>query len=236
MAGGLIWIFVQPDAVRDGAITIAGPKGHHLARVRRAQRGERGTAICGLTEYEFEVVSVGRNRLEARVVGSGPVHSEPGPELTLLQAALPHPDLDSVLEAATALGVRRFLPVLAERSVARPGPDRQRRWEAIVESAAEQSHRRTLPQVALPSELRTTLEQVGDSRLVVLDPAAKQPLPAVEDESRPVTIAVGPEGGWSPGELEEFRRYESELASLGPFVLRARLAPIAAIAILMHRR
>ena len=236
MSGGLIWIFIQPDAVRDGAITVAGPKGHHLARVRRAQPGERGTAICGVTEYDFEVVSVARDRFEAHVVGSRPVKSEPGPPLTLLQATLPHPDLDSVLEAATALGVTRFLPVLAERSVARPRPDRRRRWEAIVESAAEQSHRRTLPQVGHPSELRTALKQVNDSRLLVLDPAAEHPLPSADDRTRPVAIAVGPEGGWSPGEVEEFRRHDAELASLGPFVLRARLAPIAAIAILMHRR
>jgi 16S rRNA (uracil1498-N3)-methyltransferase len=236
MAGGLIWIFIQPDAVRDGTITVAGPKGHHLARVRRARPGERGTAVCGVTEYDFEVVSVGRDRLEARVLGTRPATSEPGPHLSLLQAALPHPDLDSVLEAATALGVMRFLPVLAERSVARPPLDRRRRWEAIVESAAEQSHRRTVPQVRQVSALRTALEEIRESRLIVLDPAAERPLPPIEDPSRPIVIAVGPEGGWSPAELEEFRRHGAERASLSPFVLRARLAPIAAIAILMHHR
>jgi 16S rRNA (uracil1498-N3)-methyltransferase len=154
----------------------------------------------------------------------------------LLLAALPHPDLDSVLEAATALGVARFLPIVAERSVARPARDRQRRWEAIVESAAEQSHRRTIPQVRPVSDLRTALEEIGDSRLIVLDAAADGALPALEDNSREVVIAVGPEGGWSPGELDAFHRSGAELASLGPFVLRARLAPVVAIAILMHRR
>src|SRR5213594_4440539 len=67
-------------------------------------------------------------------------HSEPTVQIILLQAVLPNPDFDSVIEGGTAVGVHQFIAVEAERSVARPPAARVARWQAIAESAAEQSH------------------------------------------------------------------------------------------------
>jgi 16S rRNA (uracil1498-N3)-methyltransferase len=148
---------------------------------------------------------------------------------------LPNPDFDAVLEGGTAVGIQQFVAVQAARSVGRPPAGRLSRWEAIVESAAEQSHRGAIPTVTGPATLSLALGEASDSRLLALDPAASLPLAQAIDGSSAYTIAVGPEGGWTDDELSTLRGRGAVAVNLGPRILRARLAPIVAAAILVQR-
>src|SRR2546426_7747306 len=69
---GMFWTFVDATAVASGRVVIAGPQGHHLARVLRVRPGERGVAVSHGTEYEIEVVEAGRGRVVAPGVGDPP--------------------------------------------------------------------------------------------------------------------------------------------------------------------
>jgi len=232
----MFWTFVEASAVAPGRVAIAGPQGHHLARVLRVRPGERGVAVSDGVEYEIEVVEVGGNRVVGRVVGDRPVQGEPGVAITLLQAVLPNPDFDAVIEGGTAVGIGRVIAVQAERSVARPAAQRLARWEAIAGSAAEQSHRGAVPEVAGPVSLAAALEQAGGAKLLVLEPSASMPLVRAIDGSIAYTIAVGPEGGWTDTELSLMRERDGVFVNLGPRILRARLAPVVAAAILVQQR
>jgi 16S rRNA (uracil1498-N3)-methyltransferase len=232
----MFWTFVEASAVAPGRVVIAGPQGHHLARVLRVRPGERGVAVSDGVEYEIEVVEVGGNRVVGRVVGDRPVQGEPGVAITLLQAVLPNPDFDAVIEGGTAVGIGRVIAVQAERSVARPAAQRLVRWEAIAGSAAEQSHRGAVPKVAGPVSLAAALEQAGGAKLLVLEPSASMPLVRAIDGSIAYTIAVGPEGGWTDTELSLMRERDGVFVNLGPRILRARLAPVVAAAILVQQR
>jgi 16S rRNA (uracil1498-N3)-methyltransferase len=232
----MFWTFVEASAVAAGRVLIAGPQGHHLARVLRVRTGERGVAVSDGVEYEIEVVEVGGNRVVGRVVGDRPVQGEPGVAITLLQAVLPNPDFDAVIEGGTAVGIGRVIAVQAERSVARPAAQRLARWEAIAGSAAEQSHRGAVPEVAGPVSLAAALEQAGGAKLLVLEPSASMPLVRAIDGSIAYTIAVGPEGGWTDTELSLMRERDGVFVNLGPRILRARLAPVVAAAILVQQR
>src|SRR2546428_580832 len=193
----VIWLFVSPAQIRDGVLTIYGPKGHHLARVRRVRPGEAGVAVSDGQEHGFTVVSVEGSTVRARLSESRPNRSELGSELVLLQAVLPSADFDAVLEGGTEVGVTRFVPVLAARSVARPQADRRDRWRAVVESAAEQSHRGRIPDVTAPMRLPEALRAIAGTPLIVLDPSAAQRLGPMDG---PVALAVGTEGGWTSDE------------------------------------
>src|SRR5205807_6869571 len=127
-------------------------------------------------EYELEVVAVEGGRIDARVLTDRPARGEPATAVRLLQAVLPNPDFDAVIEAGTAVGVTRFIAVQADRSVARPAQQRRARWQAIAQSAAEQSHRGEVPEVVGPIPLAAALQQAGDGRLLVLEPSASAPL------------------------------------------------------------
>src|SRR5947209_5184492 len=168
----MFWTFVEPAQVADGRVTIRGPQGHHLARVLRAHRGERGVAVAAGREYELELVEVEGGRVVGRIVGDRPVQGEARTAVALLQAVLPNPDFDAVIEGGTAVGIRRFVAVQAARSIGRPPAGRLVRWQAIAQSAAEQSHRGEIPEVAGPMGLSPALDRVAGSRLLALDPAA----------------------------------------------------------------
>lgn len=232
----MFWTFVDASDFADGRLVIEGPQGHHLARVLRVRRGERGVAVSNRREYGLEVVEVAGNRVIGRVMGERPVQGEPQLRITLLQAALPNPDFDAVLEGGTAVGIGRFIAVQAERSVARPAVQRLERWRAIARSAAEQSHRGEVPEVVGPLSLPPALEAARGSRLLVLDPSASMPLARAVGGSTAYAIAVGPEGGWTDDELSLMRERDGVSVNLGPRILRARLAPIVAAAILVQQR
>ena len=233
---GMFWTFVEASQIAKGEIVIRGPQGHHLARVLRVRPGERGVAVSSGAEYEIEVVAVDGSRVMGRVIGERPVQGEPHLGITLLQAVLPNPDFDAVIEAGTAVGIGRFIAVQAERSIARPAAQRLTRWQLIAGSAAEQSHRGDVPEVVGPVSLAAALQHGGDARLLVLEPSASVPLVQAIDGSVAYTIAVGPEGGWTDPELSLMRERGGVPVNLGPRILRARLAPVVAAAILVQQR
>ncbi len=228
----MIWVFTEPEQLNEHTVEITGPKGHHLARVLRVRPGEKGVAVCRNREYGFQVERVQGDRVLGRIREVRPVTSETI-EVTLVQAVLPNPDFDAVVEAATALGVSRMVPVLAARSVARPPASRQRRWQAIAESAAEQSRRGRIPEVTPALDLQGALAYTTGSRLLILDPAGTTPLRSAIQDGTPHALAAGPEGGWTEEEVSRLAGAGGVRVSLGPRILRARLAPIAAVAILV---
>jgi len=232
----MFWTFVDESEVADRRVVIAGSQGHHLARVLRVRPGEHGVAVSHGTEYEIEVVEVGGGRVVGRVIADRPVQGESPVGITLLQAVLPNPDFDAVIEGGTAVGIERFIAVQAERSVARPVSQRLARWQAIAASAAEQSHRGAVPEIVGPVPLAPALQQAGGARLLVLEPSGPLPLVQAIDGSDRYTMAVGPEGGWTDAELSLMRERGGVAVNLGPRILRARLAPVVAAAILVQQR
>jgi 16S rRNA (uracil1498-N3)-methyltransferase len=231
----MFWTFVDATPALGGSVQIDGKRGHHLARVLRVRPGERGVAVFAGREYDLEVVAVAGARIEARVLTDRPARGEPTTAVTLLQAVLPNPDFDAVLEASTAAGIQQFVAVQAARSIGRPPLGRLTRWQAIVESAAEQSHRGAIPKVSGPVTLASALGEARDGRLLALEPSAALSLGQAIDGSAAYTIAVGPEGGWTDDELGTLRARGAVAVNLGPRILRARLAPIVAAAILVQR-
>jgi 16S rRNA (uracil1498-N3)-methyltransferase len=229
----LFWIFLEEDQLAQSPLHLTGPRAHHLARVLRVRTGEEGVAVAGRREYPLKIDAVAGGVITFSIGPPRPASGELPVGLTLLQSALPNPDFDQVLEAGTALGITRFLPVLAARSVARPAADRVKRWRAIVESAAEQSHRGELPLVEAPASLQDMLLRVAGSRLLVLEPRAGLQMRQAAGTASSYALAVGPEGGWTDDELSTLNRAGAVSVSLGPRILRSRLAPIVATAILI---
>ncbi len=230
----MFWTFVDPTQLRGSEIVIEGKKAHHLGRVLRIRVGERGVAVVNDREHVMEVVQVEGNRVVGQIEEVRPVRNEPVVSVTLLQSLLPNPDFDAVIEGATAVGMSRLIAIPATRSISRAQPDRRIRWQAIAESAAEQSHRGRIPEIAGPVPLPEALRQ-SQATLLVLDPRAITPLSAAGAGALTVALALGPEGGWTDDELHAMDRAGGTRVSLGPRILRARLAPIVATAILVQQ-
>ena len=135
-----------------------------------------------------------------------------------------------MLSRATELGVAGFFLIKAQRSVARG--EKHARWATICREAAMLAGRLVVPEVSGPVGLH---ELASQGVFVLLDRAAPRRLAEVAAGSGPgpATLAIGPEGGWAPGELE---RAGQVIASLGPRNLRADTAALAATAVWLSAR
>lgn len=154
------------------------------------------------------------------------VPKTPKREVYLFWALLKKDNNDHVLQKCTELGVRHFVPLLAERSV-KTGFDVERASRIVIE-AAEQCGRFDIPKVREPLLLQTALHEfAGKLPLYVCEQSedeAKQKLPAYDQ----VGVFVGPEGGWSDAEKQLFSLQEVPKLYLGDFTLRAETAAITA--------
>jgi 16S rRNA (uracil1498-N3)-methyltransferase len=211
---------------RDGdRVEILGTDARHLAGPLRARPGELISVVDpagSLLTVRLDAVSV--REVAGSVVASRPHHPEPGLRVTLALALLPAAALEHSLSRATELGAHAFILVTADRSIARAAkPDR---WATICREAAMLAGRLVVPAVAGPLSLAEVL--AGDS-VAVLDGTGTSRLAAAS--FRPaVTLAIGPEGGWSPAERAAAG---DRLFSLGPRNLRADTAALAGLAVVL---
>ena len=219
----------------DDAITIDGPDGHHLQRVRRLRAGERLTGADGSGRWRCYVIDRAEpGHLVLRADSDVVVEPELTPAVAVAIALTKGTKLETVVAQLTELGVARIEPVRARRSVVRWNADRAEaavgRLATVAREAAMQCRRARIPPVSPVVDL-TTL--AGRSGLVVAarDGGPAHLLPRPPDGMW--TVVVGPEGGFEPGEVEALGA--TGLLSLSPFVLRAPTAPVVAAAVLVAR-
>jgi 16S rRNA (uracil1498-N3)-methyltransferase len=150
-------------------------------------------------------------------------------EVVLYQAVPKGKRMDLVVEKASELGAARIVPLVTDRSVVKASEgNKLDRWRRIAESAARQSLRRTVPEVAAPMPFR---EAISDAEGAVLLHNGTG-IPSLEEVvvSSPSGLFVGPEGGWSDDEMNMAGERGVSLAKIGAYRLRSETAGIAAVA------
>lgn len=149
-------------------------------------------------------------------------------EVVLYQAPPKGKRMDLVVEKAAELGAAKVVPLITDRSIVKAGEgNKLDRWRRIAESAARQSLRTVVPEVASPMAFREALE--GAEGAVLLHNAPELP-PLEEVVSSPASLFIGPEGGWSDEEMGMARECGASFARIGPYRLRSETAGIAAVA------
>ncbi|HEY3241212.1 MAG TPA: RsmE family RNA methyltransferase [Acidimicrobiia bacterium] len=226
-ASAHVFVAELPDTLE-----LDGDDAHHLNRVLRLRGGEVVTAADGAGRWRPYVVTAG-----AQLEATGPEQREPDlqPRLAIAFALTKGDKPELAVQKLTELGADRILPVLAERSIARPEPARAaaqgQRWRRVAREAGRQCRRARLPEVA---DLAPLASLAGHPGLVVAERggAPLAALPAgIGDE---MLIVTGPEGGLTDAEVEllgpVFR------FGLGPHILRAETAAMAAAAVVAGLR
>ncbi len=148
--------------------------------------------------------------------------------LTLYQAVPKGGRMDLVVEKATEVGATRIVPLLTERGLVRPRDAKVGRWRRVAESAARQSLRLRVPEVAEPVGFPEAIGEAGTGGVLLHNDLELEPLEAVI--RAPASLFVGPEGGWSEEELRSAEEAGLALAQLGPYRLRSETAGVVAAA------
>jgi 16S rRNA (uracil1498-N3)-methyltransferase len=222
------------DDWTDTTASLTGEQALHLARVLRAQPGQVFDVVAGGFLRRAEVTEVGDERVvfalgeELEMDASLPVH--------LLMAVFKFDHMEWGIEKATELGVARITPVLARRTekhLALAAAKRMERWRKIVLGAAQQSRRSDVPVVDEPVALKVVVSGVeAEMKLLLAETEQENSLrAALEQGTQSLAMAIGPEGGWAPEEMKLFEEAGWRAVTLGPRILRAETAAIAALAV-----
>lgn len=216
-----------------------GPARH--VQVRRLQPGHGLTLFDGRGgEWAATVQQMGRQSVTVQLGHHDAVSREPGCAVTLAVGMPANERMDWLVEKATELGVDAIRPLVTERSVLRLDGERAERkrqhWQAVAVAAAEQCGRTRVPQVhpvraltahdALPAAAED-----AQGWVLSLGPDALAASTLCGKPGRHWLLS-GPEGGLSDAELARAQAAGAQALSLGPRVLRAETAPLAALALL----
>jgi 16S rRNA (uracil1498-N3)-methyltransferase len=215
---------------------LTGEQARQIATVLRLQPGEHVILVADLVDHEVELQAVAPAQVTGKVVARRPVATELPFRLTLAVPLLKGDRSEEVIEAASQLGVSRFVPFASARSVVRELTSAKHlRWQKIAREAAETAHRGLVPRIEEPVPWGALFVRL-DGRIVVCWEEASGPHLLDASRDGDISLVVGPEGGLSAEEIETARRHGAAIASLGKRILRAETAAIAAVAMLVGAR
>jgi len=182
------------------------------------------------------IINGGRVFAEIDINNKTQCPNEPGYRLTLFASLIKADKLEFVIQKAVELGVFRIVPVITERSIAKESDAKTKRWHAIAEAAAMQSHRGIIPEVAETVRLREAvavsngLDRAAAAHEKIV-PGTVSVAEWIGGKWRSSGIFIGPEGGFSDKEISFFTESGIKIITMGRRVLRAETAAIAAAAL-----
>ena len=233
--------FYCPQPLAVGAtVDLPESVAHHL-HVVRLQPGAALTLFDGRGgQYRATLVETGKKRASASVDAFDDIDAELPYAVTLAQGLPEGAKMDWIVEKAVELGAAAVQPLAAQRSVVRLSGERlekrQAHWQGVIESASEQSGRNRLAQLLPLAEFRRWVDMAPDAQQprILLSPRGTESLAgwAQANAPQPITLLVGPEGGFSPEEEDAAIAAGALPLTMGPRVLRTETAALAAMAML----
>jgi 16S rRNA (uracil1498-N3)-methyltransferase len=223
------------DTWTDTTASLTGDQAVHLARVLRAEVGQVYDIVANGFLHRAEIVAVSDK--EVTFALHEELEADAALPLHLLLAVFKFDHFEWAVEKATELGVARITPVLARRTekhLALAAAKRVERWRRIALEASKQSRRTDIPEIAEPVSLKVALGQEANAVRILLSETEQTTTLAAAlagSQTADMALAIGPEGGWTPEEMALFTQHDWRHVTLGPRILRAETAAIAAIAI-----
>lgn len=239
--------FVTPAAIRNGVVLLDAQTAHQLRAVLRLGPGAEIMVLDGSGyEYRVSIAHLDRSGAEGHVLSQALALGEPATQITLYQAMLKGEKFEWLLQKGTEIGISRFAPLLTRRCVRTEWAGRQKkedRWRRIIQEAAEQARRARLPALTAPLELAAACQEAAsqsDLVLLLWEAASgrglKGALHGLDAADCRISLFVGPEGGFAEEEAALAQAAGAHLVGLGPRILRAETAGLAAAAAILYER
>jgi len=237
--------FIEQPEVNRPTSLIFGPDARHIANVLRLKPGDTIGLFDGRgVDYEARIVDVAPGRVEVAIIRGFPSTAESPVKITVAQGYLKDKKMDGLIRQVTELGITRWIPFTAERSVPRPDEKRlsarTERWKKIAKEALKQCKRGRMTEVGKTASYEDVLKigQTCDLKIAFWENETK-PMGSI---LKPVSgrrfdnifVMMGPEGGFTTQEIERARNCGFVTAALGPRILRAETATLAACTLLQY--
>lgn len=234
--------FMEQSKINAPAPIITGSDAEHVKKVLRLKPGDTIGLFDGKgLEYEAIILALRPKGVEVSISGRFPSRAESSVQIIVAQAFLKEKKMDGLVRQLTELGIIKFIPFFAERSVSRPDENRlltrKERWEKITKEALKQCGRGRIMEIGTTVSFHEVLKFGQDCDLKIifweneLNPINLIYSPSASPLNR-IFVIVGPEGGFTTREIKNARARGFFTAALGPRILRAETATIAACTLL----
>jgi len=238
------YFFIEPTRVTGPVASITGPEAHHIKNVLRLKPGD-GLKLFDGTGFEYDAVITGVSVKEVAVKIQRRLKaaSQSGVQIIVAQAFLKEKKMDDLVRKLCELGVAHWIPFFSQRSIPRPDAKRlagrSQRWQRIATEAVKQCRRVDTPQIgdALSFEEVLDFSSNCDLKIVFWENESSlltRDLAAEENPLKKILVMLGPEGGFSDQEIKMVRNCGFVSAGLGPRILRAETATIAAVTLVQY--
>ncbi len=228
------------EKVTSDIISIKGEDANHIGRSLRMRVGDSVTVCSQGRDYNCRIDSITWDEVILKVLSSELCASEPTVNITLYQAIPKSDKLSSIIQKSVELGAVRIVPVLTKRCVSRPDKKefekKLPRLQKIAQSAAKQSGRGIIPEVANMITFDEAVDEMSkaDRAMLFYEEGGVRFNEVPLQNARDIKIFIGSEGGLDPSEACKARDAGIYNVWLGNRILRCETAPIAVISVLMH--
>ena len=232
--------FIPKEQIGRNSVTISGSDVNHIKNVLRKAVGDELICFDGSGfEYIARIYEIKKDGVLLSIVSETHRESEPHIKVCLGQGLPKHAKMDEIIQRSTELGVTEIAPVLTERSVAKG--EKASRWQRIAKESAEQSGRLVVPAVYPLMDLDGFLEftTLHELKIVPWEGEKERTLKQVlheRTEAASIAVLIGPEGGFSSGEIGKASNAGFTPVSLGKRILRTETAGPAVISMIMYER
>ena len=237
--------FIDHEKVTNPTPVICGTDAKHIKNVLRLKPGDKIGLFDGTGfEYEARILAISPGGVEVSIIKSFPSTSESPVQIIMAQALLKDRKMDNLVRQLTELGITRWIPFFAQRSIPRPDEKRlltrEKRWKKIAQEAVKQCKRGRTTEIdsIVSYEEMLNLGKECDLKVAFWE-NEKNSIdfvlsPSVQREVNKIFVIMGPEGGLTKAEIDRAKACGFVTAGLGPRILRAETATIAACSILQH--
>ena len=235
--------FVEPSKVNGDLVTIDTSDVLHITKVLRLNIGDSVTVSDSTsTDYECEITEISKDSVLLRVLSKRNIDTESNIEITVFQALPKASKMEYIIQKNTELGVVKFVPISLSRCVVKldkkEAEKKVSRWQKISDEAAKQSGRGILPEVSGVLNLKSAIDEMkkADLFFVPYESEDNNTLKPLLKGKSPKTISylIGPEGGFSPEEIDYIKDNQVPVITLGKRILRTETASIAVTSMLMY--
>ena len=226
--------FFLPGLPEQGTVQLDGPEAHHLAHVLRLTAGQVVELFNGQGRSATALISHVHKKAVQLELQSVRQCVRSGPQLTLAVAVPKGDRFDWLVEKAVELGVARLVPLITSRSVVDPRDSKLDRLRQTVVAACKQSRQDFLMDLAAPLSWRDYVAQISANERHWIAHPGGPPLRAMlaDGGAGAITVAIGPEGGFSDDEVAAAVAAGAAPVALGELILRVETAALAVAALI----
>lgn len=240
--------FTEPQNISENIVTIY-EDATHITKVLRMKSGDLVLIFDGTGyEYTCELLSVGKDKCEAKILSSKFSEQEPKTRVTIYQGIPKSGKMEGIIQKSVELGVHSIVPVAMDRCVSKleagkKQDDKINRWNKVAVEAAKQCGRGIIPTVEAPINFADAIENMRKTQLSIMpyeilagSDSSNLKTVLSENPATEISVVIGPEGGFSESEAALAEKSGIKLVGLGPRILRTETVSSAILAIIMHEK